>query len=484
MAGEASSAGHGSIYFTNICAETPVKLRQCRPGESGVVISTYPNFGANKRYKWLAIPLLPFLYGVEDERNIPIYTNGMIRSLLRESYRQRNLRGMIPDGIGGMIPEGDWREMLTSVYNRDIYCFTLRTSVEEDKILIDKLNSEPNVNNFSSMYNNCADFARVVLNTYFTHATHRDPINDLTMTTPKAIAQTLTRYAAKHPERLFNISKYSQLAGPIRRSMDNRHYSEQALFSKKYLLPQLLFNHIPIAFFSVAYLTTGYFSVHRKYVEYATPEIAQINLAAKRLKMNRLERDRALARLGTEVAGTGGGGDSPAGMTGIERMKEAERRRIFGTSEIWAKYRKEFAPLKQKAINDGLFADEKEVRTFFRDLELQSIPMFDEQGRLMLKVRAYGQEKYLGLTRENILGSRSDQQLAFKLMIARVNATFKAKEKNRESLETFTADWDLLKKLSAASYPITHSRNQRFLETPEKTTFKHKLKMAFVLITH
>jgi hypothetical protein len=66
--GEAGSAGHVSIYFSNICADSSIKLRPCHPGEPGVVITTYPNFGANKPYEWLAIPLLPYLYGVEEER--------------------------------------------------------------------------------------------------------------------------------------------------------------------------------------------------------------------------------------------------------------------------------------------------------------------------------------------------------------------------------------------------------------------------------
>lgn len=70
--GEAGSAGHISIYLSNICADSPIKLRLCRPGEQGVVITTYPNFGADRPYEWMATPLLPFLYGVEEERNIPL----------------------------------------------------------------------------------------------------------------------------------------------------------------------------------------------------------------------------------------------------------------------------------------------------------------------------------------------------------------------------------------------------------------------------
>ncbi len=484
--GEAGSAGHISIYLSNICADSPIKLRLCRPGEQGGVITTYPNFGANKPYEWLAIPLLPFLYGVEEEKNIPLYTNGEIRTLLREIYRQRYLRGIVPDSTDGMSPKGDWKNMLVNIFNRDTYCFTLTTTVDEDMRLLDKLDDQPNENHFNAMYNNCADFAREILNTYFPRATHRDPFNDLTMTTPKAIAKTLTRYAGKRPERLFYITKYAQLAGPIRRSQDNRHYSEHGLFSKKYLIPQLIFNHIPITYFATVYFTMGYFSINGKHIEYATPEIAELNLAARQLKEP--GRDNVPNFVGI-VGDFGEAVEAAPRLTRseIESRKVAARVRIFGTKQTWENYRAAFAPMLQKAISDGLFADEREVKTFFKDLELQSEPGFDERGALILRVNAYGEDQILGLTRDNILSSQSNAQLAYKLLLAKVRASLKAREKNRDSLEVFEADWNLLQQLSAHSaetFQPMSARPKRFLVTPEKTTFGLKFKKAFVLITH
>ena len=484
--GEAGSAGHVSIYFSNICADSPNRLRLCHPGERGVVITTYPNFGANKPYEWLAIPLLPYLYGVEEERNIPLYTNGEIRTLLREIYRQRYLRDIVLDRNDGMLPKGDWKDVLVNIFNRDIYCFTLTTTAEEDMRLLDKLAKQPNENHFNAMYNNCADFAREILNTYFPRATHRDPFNDLTMTTPKAIAQTLTRYASKRPERLFYITKYAQLAGPIRRSQDSRHYSEHGLLSKKYLIPQLLCNHIPITYFATVYFTMGYFSINGKYIEHATPEIAQLNLAARQLKEPERGNTPTLIGIGGDLGETVEA-TPRASRSEIESRKEAERVRVFGTTRIWKDYEAAFAPLLQQALNDGLFADEKEIKTFFRDLELQSEPAFDAQGALILRVNAYGEDQILGLTRDNILSPQSNPQLAYKLLLAKVNASLNAKEKNRESLETFKANWDLLQQLatrSAALFRPTTSSPKRFRVNQEKTTFGQKFKEVFVLLSH
>ncbi len=489
VSGEATSAGHAAIYFSNICAESPVQLRLCRPGEMGVVIALYPKFGADKHYEWIAVPLTPFLYGVESEREIPIYVNGEVRTLMRETSRRKYLHSIIPDRADGEIPIGNWQQMIGSSYNRDTYGFTLKTTVAEDAAMIEKLNSLPNQNGFNTLYHNCADFAREVINTYFPRATHRDVLNDFTMTSPKAVARSLTRYAAKRPERLFTITKYSQLAGPIRRSLDNRNYSEMAITSKKYLVPLILFRRELLAVFVVSYFTVGRFNPHQEYIRYATSEIARLNLEEQRLKAESRsegENKSILASLDPNFPGTNGSGPH-ADRGEIESRKEAERSRMFGTEQTWGKYRQEFAPLLQKAITDGLFVDAKEVKTFFKDLELQSEPAFDENGSLILRVSAYGEDQILGLTRDNILSSESNPQLAYKLLLAKVNSTLKAKGKNREAMEVFEADWDLLMQLSARSaetFKPLQSRPERFLVTPEKTTFKQKVKKVFVLITH
>ena len=36
--GEFTGSGHAALYFSGLCAETPVKLRVCREGEKGVVL--------------------------------------------------------------------------------------------------------------------------------------------------------------------------------------------------------------------------------------------------------------------------------------------------------------------------------------------------------------------------------------------------------------------------------------------------------------
>jgi hypothetical protein len=57
--GAVNPTGHNAIYFERICAETPVRLRRCEPGEMGVVIARYEGIDG---YDWIAIPLVPYLY--------------------------------------------------------------------------------------------------------------------------------------------------------------------------------------------------------------------------------------------------------------------------------------------------------------------------------------------------------------------------------------------------------------------------------------
>ena len=64
-----TATGHAAVYLSGVCAETPVKLRPCAPGETGIVISRYDAVGG---YDWVAIPLIPYLYAVERAQEVPL----------------------------------------------------------------------------------------------------------------------------------------------------------------------------------------------------------------------------------------------------------------------------------------------------------------------------------------------------------------------------------------------------------------------------
>jgi hypothetical protein len=57
-----------------------VKLRRCREGELGVVISRYNKVGG---HDWIAIPLIPYLYAVENPDDVPLFANAKLVAFLR-----------------------------------------------------------------------------------------------------------------------------------------------------------------------------------------------------------------------------------------------------------------------------------------------------------------------------------------------------------------------------------------------------------------
>src|SRR6202051_2530026 len=113
--GALAGTGHTAIYLSRVCAANPVTLRRCEPGEHGVVISRYTRIAG---YDWIAIPLVPYLYAVENPEDVPLYADPKLVAFLRDQYRRAHLEDIAPDAPGGEIPKGDWYELVGSSYDR------------------------------------------------------------------------------------------------------------------------------------------------------------------------------------------------------------------------------------------------------------------------------------------------------------------------------------------------------------------------------
>ncbi len=101
--GAINPTGHASVYLSRVCAKTPVVLRRCDPGEFGIVISRYRKVSG---YDWIAIPLIPYLYAVEDFASIPAEANAETVAYLRDEYRRKHLLEIVPDRPGWPNSEG------------------------------------------------------------------------------------------------------------------------------------------------------------------------------------------------------------------------------------------------------------------------------------------------------------------------------------------------------------------------------------------
>src|ERR1700691_152075 len=96
-----TATGHAAVYLSGVCAETPLVLRPCALGELGAVISRYDGVGG---YDWVAIPLIPYLYAVEQPDNIPLFVDPKMVTFLRDQYRRKHLEGVAPDKDNGETP--------------------------------------------------------------------------------------------------------------------------------------------------------------------------------------------------------------------------------------------------------------------------------------------------------------------------------------------------------------------------------------------
>lgn len=195
-----SGTGHSAVYFSRICAESPVRLRLCRPNENGSVMSNYINLGEDQRFEWNIVPLNIYLYGVQDPRFLPLFGSYRVKNLLEERYRTKYLSAYCDGPPCSTSYKAEWREMVAATLIRSVYIFVIDTTVEQDKELISQFNASLNENHFNGITRNCADFTKRVVNTYFPDAATTDYINDFGMTSPKAIARSFVRYAARNPK--------------------------------------------------------------------------------------------------------------------------------------------------------------------------------------------------------------------------------------------------------------------------------------------
>src|SRR5580700_4802173 len=109
--GALAGTGHAAVYLDGVCAETPVKLRLCRPDETGVVLSRYHRVAG---YDWIAIPLIPYLYAVDGADEVPLSVDKNQAWALRDAYRRKYLEKLAPDDASGQAPIGDWTQLVGS----------------------------------------------------------------------------------------------------------------------------------------------------------------------------------------------------------------------------------------------------------------------------------------------------------------------------------------------------------------------------------
>jgi hypothetical protein len=405
--GTFAGTGHSAVYLSRVCAATPVRLRRCRAGELGVVISRYHGVAG---YDWIAIPLIPYLYAVEKPSDIPLYADPKLVTFLRHQYLPHlkviaNGDSKLDDStdrvskneisqhdehaLNNDEPSGPWYELVGSAYDRTLYGFQVATRPEQDDALIRKMNSSPNRESYSLLRRNCADFSKQIIDFYYPHAAHRSIVGDLGVTTPKQVAKTVVHYSKHHPATEMTSFVIPQVPG-MKRSKPTHGVLESVLFSKKYMAALFFLHPIVAGTVETAYLTKWHFDPARNAMMFYVGRGLELPLSEAERRAYREKLDAMVADSGDEL--------SPA-------MK-------------WA----------------GLKDD--------------AAPTLDRAGRPALKVQREDQVIQVGLCRENALHSDSPQ-LAEQLLRLRVEEELKGGRPPRASLRQVEADWRLLQETSS-----------------------------------
>jgi hypothetical protein len=275
--GSINPTGHSAIYLNRVCAESPTLLRRCEPGETGVVISRYSRI---RSLDWVAIPLLPYLYAVEQAADVPQWAEPASVAEMREAYADAHLTSLISE-TKGYDTKNVWPQLLGVAYIRRIYSFEIATTDEQDDLLIAEYNGMANQSHFNLFTNNCADFSRSLLNLYYPHAVSRSITADIAITTPKQIAKSLVTYAHRHDALELREVVIPQVPGTIPRSHRPRGVIESLLKTKKYALPIAVFHPYFLVGIAVTYLANGRFDFAKNAPEVAVTDQEQALVRGK-----------------------------------------------------------------------------------------------------------------------------------------------------------------------------------------------------------
>jgi hypothetical protein len=403
-----TATGHAAVYLSGVCAETPLVLRACAPGELGAVISRYDGVGG---YDWAAIPLIPYLYAVEKPEDIPLFVDPTMVAFLRDQYRRKYLQEVAPDLATGGTPGGNWYELVGSAYDRASYAFELETSAAQDQAFIQAYNAAPNRSHFRTVSRNCADFAKDVINFYYPKALHRSVVADVGITTPKQMAKTLVKYGSHHPQLTFSRYVIPQVPGSAARSAAVHGVVESFFTSKKYIVPSAVVSPVFAGCVGAVYVGT---------------EAKHFDPSRNALVYN---AERSL--------------EPPIG-TEDRRSYELELNHLVA-SEV----------LKTSSTN---------VEKTLARMMNNATPGFDSDGRLVLRIRVGNEEADLGVAQGNIFSAESSGQFAQQLLEARLQEELRRGNPPKVSESDVEKDWTRLQRAMDTSDNQVATRDARPLQ--------------------
>jgi hypothetical protein len=341
----------------------------------------------------VAIPLIPYLYAVDQTDDIPLFVDPKMVSFLRDQYRRKHLEAVAPDSADGATPGGNWYELVGSAYDRAAYAFEIETSAAQDQAFIRAYNAAPNRSHFRTVSRNCADFAKDVINFYYPKALHRSIVADVGIATPKQMAKRMVKLSTRHPQLAFSRYVIPQVPGSAARSTAVHGVVESFFKSKKYIVPSAVASPVFAGCVAALYVGTN--------ADHFDP--------AKRAMV--FNADRKL--------------EPPVG---------AEDRRSYQIE------------LNHMVAADVGAAPGTRVEKTLARMMNNAAPGFDSEGRPVLRMRDGDEAVTVGVAQSNLFAAQSTGRLAQQILEARLREELHRGNPPRVSESDVEHDWSLLEK--------------------------------------
>jgi hypothetical protein len=253
--------GHASVYLDRVCADGPLRLRMCNPGEqAGVVVARNDHVG---KVDWLASPIMQFLYAADTADGLLPYATPALVEQAREAYRRRYLLAVYPDDVAHKPGDREWWETVGVAYDRRLFGYRIATTRVEDEAFVAYLNALPNRHRYHLHRANCADFVADAVNFYHPGTVKVDHVADMGIMSPKHVAQSLFVWAQAHPEADLEVIEIPQIPGSLRRSRPVRGGAEMLLKTKRYVATLAIIQPEAVVALLALYLDDGRFDLGR-----------------------------------------------------------------------------------------------------------------------------------------------------------------------------------------------------------------------------
>jgi hypothetical protein len=151
--------------------------------------------------------------------------------------------------------------------------------------------------------------------------------------------------------------------------------------------------------------------------------------------------------------------------------KRLASEQAVGSNAEWKEYRKQFKLVVDEAVRAEIIPNRAYLDRVFKNVDESGTSVARENGNLWMVLEDQGKPFRLGLTADTILGGGSDPQLAYQVILARINSVLKSPSHSRETMVEFRESWSLLRQARELSLA---SLGAQWNPIPERTALNQQ----------